>query len=151
MMNAMRIRSKKVALSAACLAAATGLFASVPGGSAPPRGELTLVTQQALAPFEYVDRGQITGLNVELVRWLAPELGVQIRLETTTAEKALERLRAGEVHALTTFDDCEGARLYAAGAFGFIEILDWLINNLTIDAPTWLMPAIAIISQTSSM
>jgi TolB-like protein len=35
--------------------------------------------------------------------------------------------------------------IYAAGAFGAIEILDWLISSLGIEAPGWLMPAVAIV------
>ena len=35
--------------------------------------------------------------------------------------------------------------IYAAGAFGAIEILDWLIGSLGIHAPGWLMPTVAIV------
>jgi TolB-like protein/tetratricopeptide (TPR) repeat protein len=37
------------------------------------------------------------------------------------------------------------AILYAAGAFGAIEILDWLIQSLALDLPSWLIPGIAIV------
>jgi tetratricopeptide (TPR) repeat protein/TolB-like protein len=37
------------------------------------------------------------------------------------------------------------AILYAAGAFGAIEILDWLIQSLALGLPSWLIPGIAIV------
>jgi tetratricopeptide (TPR) repeat protein/TolB-like protein len=37
------------------------------------------------------------------------------------------------------------AIIYAAGAFGAIEILDWLIQNLALGLPSWVMPGVAIV------
>lgn len=37
------------------------------------------------------------------------------------------------------------AIIYAAGAFGTIEILDWLIQSLALGLPSWVMPGVAIV------
>jgi TolB-like protein/tetratricopeptide (TPR) repeat protein len=37
------------------------------------------------------------------------------------------------------------AIIYAAGAFGTIEILDWLIQSLALELPGWIMPIVAIL------
>jgi tetratricopeptide (TPR) repeat protein len=37
------------------------------------------------------------------------------------------------------------AVIYAAGAFGAIEILDWLIQSLALELPSWVMPGVAVV------
>lgn len=37
------------------------------------------------------------------------------------------------------------AIIYAAGAYGAVEILDWLIQSLALPLPAWVMPGVAIV------
>ncbi|MCF7816646.1 MAG: transporter substrate-binding domain-containing protein [Kiritimatiellales bacterium] len=66
------------------------------------KGEIVFVSQPGNAPFEFVQKRQVGGMNVELAQWMAADLGFKIRFETAPLEKALEMLRTGEADAMTS-------------------------------------------------
>ena len=66
------------------------------------KGEIVFVSQPGNAPFEFVHKKQVGGMNVELAQWMAADMGFKIRFETAPLEKAIEMLRSGEADAMTS-------------------------------------------------
>lgn len=67
-------------------------------------------------PFSYLDdSGKLTGYEVELVRAIATELGVQVEFMQVTGENELEELLAGRVDALV------GEQIITRPAEQFVE------------------------------
>ena len=66
------------------------------------KGEIIFVSQPDHAPFEFVRKKQISGMNVELVQWMATDIGFKIRFETAPLAEALELLRTGHADAMTS-------------------------------------------------
>jgi PAS domain S-box-containing protein len=66
------------------------------------RKEIVFVARPALPPFTFLQRGQIRGMDVELVRWIATEMGFQARIEMASLEDAQKWLRSGRADALIT-------------------------------------------------
>jgi diguanylate cyclase (GGDEF)-like protein len=65
------------------------------------KGELVFAGDNNYPPFEYVaENGEYRGFNVDMVRALGLELGVDVRLVPMTWAEALEALRQGRVDAL---------------------------------------------------
>ncbi|MDF7798454.1 transporter substrate-binding domain-containing protein [Pontiellaceae bacterium B1224] len=66
------------------------------------KGEIVFVAQPDHAPFEFVHKKHVTGMNVELVQWIAADMGFKIRIQTAPQEQAIEMLRSGEADAMTS-------------------------------------------------
>ncbi len=64
--------------------------------------EIIFVAQPRHAPFEFVRKKHISGMNVELVQWMAADMGFRVRFETAPLSEALEMLRTGEVDAISS-------------------------------------------------
>jgi PAS domain S-box-containing protein len=64
--------------------------------------ELVFVSQPDYAPFEFARKRQLSGMNVELVQWMAADMGFKVRFETASLAKAQEMLSAGEADAMTS-------------------------------------------------
>lgn len=64
--------------------------------------EIVFVLQPDLAPFEFVQKKYISGMNVELAQWMATELGFKIRFETAPLADAMEMLRTGQADAMAS-------------------------------------------------
>jgi len=62
--------------------------------------EIVFAVQPSFAPFTFVHQEQVTGLDVELVRWMATETGFRPRFIVAPLEEALDKLRTGEVDAM---------------------------------------------------
>ncbi len=64
--------------------------------------EIVFVSQPSHAPFEFVRKKQIAGMNVELAQWMAADMGFKIRFEVAPLGEAMELLRRGEADAMTS-------------------------------------------------
>jgi len=65
---------------------------------------ITFVSQNRYPPFEYVNNyGQITGMSIELARWMGIEYNFQPRFLHTTFANAKEMVLSGEADVITTF------------------------------------------------
>ncbi len=52
-------------------------------------------------PFEFMENGQATGMNVELLKGVALETGLNIRIELGPGEQVLEEFKSGKIDGLT--------------------------------------------------
>ena len=67
------------------------------------KGEIIFVSQTRYPPFEFIGpSGQHTGMGIELVRWMATELGFKPRFTDTSFNKAQEDILAGRADVLTS-------------------------------------------------
>lgn len=64
------------------------------------KGEIVFVAQPDHAPFDFVHKKHVTGMNVELAQWMAADMGFKIRIETAPLEQAKEMLRKGEADVM---------------------------------------------------
>jgi PAS domain S-box-containing protein len=64
--------------------------------------EIVFVSQPNHAPFEFVRKRHVSGMNVELVQWMAADMGFKVRFETAPLEKAMEMVLHGEADAMTS-------------------------------------------------
>ncbi|WP_372796701.1 transporter substrate-binding domain-containing protein, partial [Pontiella sp.] len=71
------------------------------------RGEIVFVANPSHAPFDFLRKKQVTGMNVELAQWMAADLGFKIRIETAPLDHALEMVRNGEADVLTSLFQTE--------------------------------------------
>jgi two-component system sensor histidine kinase EvgS len=62
--------------------------------------EIVFAVQPAFAPFTFIDQEQVTGMDVELVRWMAAEMGFRARFLPLPLEEAMEQLRTGKIDAM---------------------------------------------------
>ena len=66
------------------------------------KGEVVFVSETAYPPFEFVDgEGNRRGMCIELVQWMATELGFKAALRDTTFKGAQEAVLSGKADALT--------------------------------------------------
>ena len=66
------------------------------------KDEIVFVSQPNHAPFEFARKRQLSGMNVELVQWMAADMGFKVRFETAALAKAQDMLRDGKVDAITS-------------------------------------------------
>lgn len=66
------------------------------------KDEIIFVCQPDYAPFEFEDGRHVGGMNVELVQWMAADMGFKARFFTAPLEKAMEMVRMGDADALTS-------------------------------------------------
>ena len=67
------------------------------------KGDIIFVSQTRYPPFEFIGPpGQHTGMCIELVRWMATELGFKPRFTDTSFKKAQEDILAGRADVLTS-------------------------------------------------
>ena len=80
--------------------------------SATPRGTLVVGGDAGYAPFQLLDGdGRATGFDVELIRLLARDLGMDMRFELGDWDQALDRLERREVDVVPMFtSDRRGSR-----------------------------------------
>ncbi len=64
--------------------------------------EIVFVSQPHHAPFEFVGKKHVGGMNVELVQWMAADMGFKARFETAPLKEAMEMLRSGEADVMTS-------------------------------------------------
>jgi PAS domain S-box-containing protein len=64
--------------------------------------EIVFVSQPSHAPFEFVHKKQISGMNVELAQWMAADMGFKIRFEIAPLTEAMEMVREGKADAMTS-------------------------------------------------
>jgi PAS domain S-box-containing protein len=64
--------------------------------------EIVFVVQPKNAPFEFVNKRQVTGMNVELAQWMAADMGFKIRIEIAPLNVATEMVLNGEADAMTS-------------------------------------------------
>ncbi|MDZ8118385.1 response regulator [Pontiella agarivorans] len=64
------------------------------------KGEVVFVAQPDHAPFDFIHKKHVTGINVELAQWMAADMGFKIRILTAPEDKALEMLQNGEADVL---------------------------------------------------
>ncbi len=69
--------------------------------------EIVFAVQPSFVPFSFVNKEQVIGMDVELVRWIAAELGFKARFEAMPLEDAMNRLRSDEVDALLSLSYSE--------------------------------------------
>ncbi len=93
-------------ISVVCLAACSQAVAvndAQVDPSQPPRiKEFIIVAQPDFAPFEFVHKNQVNGMDVELIQWMATELGFKVCFEVAPLNEAMEMVRSGQADALTT-------------------------------------------------
>ncbi len=66
------------------------------------KGEIVFVIQAGHAPFEFLNKRQVGGMDVELAQWMATEMGFKARFEVAPLEQAMDMLRSGEADAMAT-------------------------------------------------
>lgn len=66
------------------------------------RGELVVVSQRYYEPFEFERDGELYGINVDLIRWMETELGLNIRFEKASLIQAQEMVRGGEADIISS-------------------------------------------------
>lgn len=64
--------------------------------------EIVFVSQPNYAPFEFLRKQQLSGINVELAQWMAADMGFKARFETASLEKGMQMLRTGKADAMTS-------------------------------------------------
>lgn len=64
--------------------------------------EIKFAIQPAHAPFEFVDKANRVGMNVELAQWIATDLGFKARFVPAPLSQSKEMLKQGEVDAVTS-------------------------------------------------
>ncbi len=102
--HTMKILAKQLILATAtatCLAASAQLSEREQAYLA-QKGEIVFVSQPRHAPFEFLHKKQVSGMNVELVQWMAADLGFKARFEVAPLTEAMEMLRKGEADAMTS-------------------------------------------------
>ncbi len=62
--------------------------------------EIVFVVQKDFAPFSFVIDNQAIGMDVELVRWMAAEMGFRARFETASLEEGMDLLRSGDADVM---------------------------------------------------
>ncbi|WP_372796523.1 response regulator [Pontiella sp.] len=66
------------------------------------RNELVVVSRRNYEPYEFMESAELKGINVELLRWIADDLGISIRFETAgSADLAHEMLLKGEADIIS--------------------------------------------------
>ncbi|VGO21527.1 response regulator [Pontiella sulfatireligans] len=65
-------------------------------------GEIVIVSQPSHAPFEFVRKKHLSGMNVELLQWIAADMGLRIRFETAPLAEAMEMVKTGKADALSS-------------------------------------------------
>jgi PAS domain S-box-containing protein len=66
------------------------------------RDEIVFVSQPDYAPFEFSSKKHIGGMNVELVQWMAADMGFKARFEVATLDEALKMVQFGEADVITS-------------------------------------------------
>jgi PAS domain S-box-containing protein len=64
--------------------------------------EIVFVVQPANAPFEFLNKRQVSGMNVELAHWMAADMGFKIRIEIAPINVAMEMVLNGEADVMTS-------------------------------------------------
>ncbi|MBT8043277.1 MAG: transporter substrate-binding domain-containing protein [Pontiella sp.] len=67
-----------------------------------PVKEIIFVAQPDFAPFEFVHKNQVNGMNVELIQWMAADMGYKVSFEVASLTEALEMVRSGKADAATS-------------------------------------------------
>ncbi len=62
--------------------------------------EIVFAIQPSFAPFTFIHQNQVTGMDIELVSWMATEMGFQARFVPAPLEEAMDMLRSGDVDAM---------------------------------------------------
>ena len=80
----------------------------VHGAQSPP---LTLATVDNFPPFSYMDKGRLTGIDVELVHEMARRLDISVRIQVYPWARVMSSVKRGEVDgAFAAFDTQERQR-----------------------------------------
>lgn len=67
------------------------------------KGAIVFVSQTRYPPFEFVDKnGELTGMCIELIRWMGIELGFDACFTDTVFENAQNAVQSGEADVLTS-------------------------------------------------
>jgi PAS domain S-box-containing protein len=67
------------------------------------KGTITFVSQTHYPPFEFIGSdGDLTGMCIELVRWMAAEFGFKVRLTHTSFKQAQQAVQSGKADVLTS-------------------------------------------------
>lgn len=66
------------------------------------KDEIVFVSQPRHAPFEFLDRRQVSGMNVELVQWMAADMGFKVRFEIAPLTEAMDMVKSGKADAMTS-------------------------------------------------
>ncbi|VGO17848.1 Virulence sensor protein BvgS [Pontiella desulfatans] len=64
--------------------------------------DIVFVMQPRHAPFEFIRKKQVSGMNVELVQWMAADMGFKVRFEVAPLAEAMEMVRSGEADAISS-------------------------------------------------
>ncbi|MEA1926653.1 MAG: transporter substrate-binding domain-containing protein [Candidatus Auribacterota bacterium] len=68
------------------------------------KGEIVFVSQTRYPPFEFIGpNGEHTGMCIELIRWMAAELGFKAEFTDTSFKNAQEDILSGRADVLTSF------------------------------------------------
>lgn len=77
------------------------------------KGSIVFVSQTNYSPFEFTDiDGQREGMMLDVVRWLAVELGFQPLFQDMSFARAQEAVQAGKADVLTSLFISEARRAY---------------------------------------
>ncbi len=95
------------------------------------KAEIVFISQTCYPPFEFIGPpGEHTGICIELVRWMAAELGFQARFCDTSFNKAQEDVLAGRADVLTSlfFSDQRDKK------FDFTQMLFQVPSSIFVEA-----------------
>jgi len=64
--------------------------------------ELVFVSQPNLAPIEFIHKKNASGMNIELIQWMAADMGFKSSIVIAPQKRALEMIKYGEADAMTS-------------------------------------------------
>ncbi len=65
--------------------------------------EIIFIGQKKYPPFEFEKNGEYTGMTIELIRWIAAEMGFKARFKSASFHDAQKAVLNGKAHVITSF------------------------------------------------
>ncbi len=88
---------KKIIAIALTLVLALGLFTACnTKGETANEGKLTMATNAAFPPYEYVEGGKIVGIDAEIAKAIADKLGLELQIDDMEFDSIIEAVKGGK-------------------------------------------------------
>jgi len=87
---------KKFIKAIALMAAAVSMTAVVAGCAAKDEDTLVMATNAAFPPYEYVENGEIVGIDAEIAAAIAEELGMELVIEDMEFDSIIPAIQSGK-------------------------------------------------------
>ena len=88
---------KKIIAIMLSLVLALGLFTACNGkGKTANEGKLTMATNAAFPPYEYLEGGKIVGIDAEIAKAIADKLGLELQIDDMEFDSIIESVKGGK-------------------------------------------------------